>query len=278
VTAHAPCIVHPTDFSDASATAFAHALRIAVCSQAALYLLHVEGGKDDDEWHAFPPVRETLEMWGLLESGNVPPAAVGEKLGVRIAKICIEDKNPVAAVVDFIRQHRADLVVLATAGRDGIAHLLQGSTAELISRQSETSTLFIPSHARGFVDQRTGEQRLRRILVPVDHEPDPAGALNELSRFVTMLGADLSSLHFLHVGREAPALYTSPANTRVPVDLRDGSPVDTILELAQHADLIAMPTAGHHGILDAMRGSTTERIIRQAPCPVLAIPTSIPGA
>jgi nucleotide-binding universal stress UspA family protein len=32
-----------------------------------------------------------------------------------------------------------------------------------------------------------------------------------------------------------------------------------------------MPTAGHHGVLDALRGSTTERVIRHAPCPVLAL-------
>jgi nucleotide-binding universal stress UspA family protein len=36
-------------------------------------------------------------------------------------------------------------------------------------------------------------------------------------------------------------------------------------------DLIAMPTMGHQHILDAVRGSTTERVLRQAPCPVLAI-------
>ncbi|HEY3719491.1 MAG TPA: universal stress protein, partial [Roseiarcus sp.] len=38
------------------------------------------------------------------------------------------------------------------------------------------------------------------------------------------------------------------------------------------ADLIVMPTAGHVGYLDALRGSTTERVLRQAPCPVLAMP------
>jgi nucleotide-binding universal stress UspA family protein len=33
-----------------------------------------------------------------------------------------------------------------------------------------------------------------------------------------------------------------------------------------------MPTAGRQGVVDALRGSTTERVIRQAPCPVLAVP------
>ena len=38
------------------------------------------------------------------------------------------------------------------------------------------------------------------------------------------------------------------------------------------ADLIVMATEGHQGFLDAIRGSTTERVLRQAPCPVLAVP------
>lgn len=39
-------------------------------------------------------------------------------------------------------------------------------------------------------------------------------------------------------------------------------------------DLIVLTTAGHHGILDALRGGTTERILRSARCPVLATPAN----
>jgi nucleotide-binding universal stress UspA family protein len=35
-----------------------------------------------------------------------------------------------------------------------------------------------------------------------------------------------------------------------------------------------MPTAGHRNILDIFRGSTTERVIRHAPCPVIAVPAA----
>jgi len=38
------------------------------------------------------------------------------------------------------------------------------------------------------------------------------------------------------------------------------------------ADLIVMTTLGHHSFLDALRGSTTERIVRNSTCPVLALP------
>src|SRR5207342_3381098 len=63
-------------------------------------------------------------------------------------------------------------------------------------------------------------------------------------------------------------------DTIIPVELRTGDVVGTILKAAeaQQANLIAMPTAGHQGFLDAVRGSTSERVLRHAPCPVLTIP------
>ena len=49
-------------------------------------------------------------------------------------------------------------------------------------------------------------------------------------------------------------------------------------------DLVVMTTAGHHGFMDTLRGSTTERVLRSSPCPLLAVsstarlpvPASIP--
>jgi nucleotide-binding universal stress UspA family protein len=50
--------------------------------------------------------------------------------------------------------------------------------------------------------------------------------------------------------------------------------VDEIVQAdtAWSADLIIMTTEGHAGVLDALRGSTTERVLRRAPSPVLAVP------
>jgi nucleotide-binding universal stress UspA family protein len=52
--------------------------------------------------------------------------------------------------------------------------------------------------------------------------------------------------------------------------------VETILAVAgeQGADLIVMTTKGRHGFLDALRGSTTEQVLRHAWCPVLALPVT----
>jgi nucleotide-binding universal stress UspA family protein len=57
------------------------------------------------------------------------------------------------------------------------------------------------------------------------------------------------------------------------VEVIEGPVVETILRVARDhpVHMIAMPTAGHDGFLDMLRGSTTEQVLRQAPCPLLAI-------
>jgi nucleotide-binding universal stress UspA family protein len=56
---------------------------------------------------------------------------------------------------------------------------------------------------------------------------------------------------------------------------RAGEVVTEILTVARaHAvDLVVMATQGHDGWLDALRGSTTERVLRRVRCPLLAVPT-----
>jgi nucleotide-binding universal stress UspA family protein len=48
--------------------------------------------------------------------------------------------------------------------------------------------------------------------------------------------------------------------------------VSVILKEAEDSDLIVMATEGEQGMIDAMRGSVTERVVRGAPCSVLAVP------
>jgi nucleotide-binding universal stress UspA family protein len=52
--------------------------------------------------------------------------------------------------------------------------------------------------------------------------------------------------------------------------------VNTIIDVAIEfdVDFISMSTAGHRNVLDVFRGSTTERVIHHAPCPVLAVPAA----
>jgi len=126
-------VVHPTDLSPASERAFAHALAIALVRRARLVILHV-APDDRPDWGEFPAVRRTLERWGLLEPGS-SRGALFERLGVKITKRTISGHSPARAVVDYLDEAPADLLVVATEGRDGAARWLHGSTAEAMARR-----------------------------------------------------------------------------------------------------------------------------------------------
>lgn len=266
-------IMHPTDFSALSINAFAHALKISLVLKSKLYVVHIAAREDADDWQSFPHVRGTLARWGLLDASELT-AAIFDKLGVEVAKVEIAPQDPVQGLWHFLAGHPSDLIVLATHGRDGLPRWLRPSIAEAMARRAHTQTLFIPAQGAGFVDEKTGALSLKRVLFPVDHKPPASAAMGAIERFCRALRGR-SAIHALHVGDDAPVLSPSdnPSDV-VAVELRAGNVVDNILQAATDikADLIAMATAGHHGILDALRGSTTERVLRHAPCPVLAIP------
>jgi nucleotide-binding universal stress UspA family protein len=269
-------IVHPTDFSDSSAHAFAHALKVAIRTKAALTILHVAAERQADDWTEFPYVRQTLANWGLMEGKESTPAVTG-RLGIKVFKVEMKPQSTIGGILKFLDDHPADLIVLATEGRQGVARWLHGSVAEKLARHTKAPTLFVPANARGFVDQARGEVHLRRVLIPVDREPKPATAITTIMEFAHLLAGIEAEERLLHVGRNPPQVQRHSApHLPVAVAIRHGDVVEPIINAATdwQPDLIGMPTAGHHGFLDALRGSTTERVLRQAPCPLLAVPVA----
>jgi len=270
-------VVHPTDFSDLSGKAFAHALRIALSAKSTLHLLHVaesDGGRDDG---AFPHVRRLLVQWDLIEE-DASESTLSDKLHIRIVNTTLNRQDIVRGITGFLDRHPADLIVLATHGRDGLEHWLKGSVAETVFRRATIPTLFIAPGTRGFVSQVSGDIRLGRVLVPVDHSPAPERAIEAASSLARQLTGKDAEIHLVHVGATAPVLGAEWADERglPPIVLRSGNVVQSIIDAAIEfeIDMIGMPTAGHHGVLDALRGSTTERVLRHAPCPLLAISAS----
>jgi nucleotide-binding universal stress UspA family protein len=270
-------VFHPSDFSEASHTAFAHALALVLYRQGSLTVMHcVARDEAIDVWIDSPQVRETLERWGLLESGS-PRSAVHEKLALRVSKVNIRGADPLDAILSGLDKRPADLIVLATEGRQGLPRWLKRSVAEGVSRRSKTMTLFVPGGVRGFVSPDNGRISLQRILVPVDHDPRPDDAVTYAARAGVMSYESPVEITLLRVGPQAdwptlnePRLQSCQWN-RVH---REGDVVEQIVGAAEElsSDLIVMATAGAHGILDALRGSVTEQVLRQVPCPLLAVP------
>jgi hypothetical protein len=100
-------IAHTTDFSAQSVAAFRHALRLSLANRCRLDLLHVREQGADDAWDSFPHVREALAEWGLMDA-RATPADIESKLGVRVAKIEIKDRDVVDGISQFFLTHRPD--------------------------------------------------------------------------------------------------------------------------------------------------------------------------
>lgn len=272
-------VFHPSDFSEASESAFAHALAISLLRQTWLTILHAgPEHHGDDDWSSFPAVRTTLERWKLLEPGS-PRSAVFEELGIKVRKVAVRSRNPLAATLEYLEQNPTDLMVLATQGREGLPRWARPSVAERLAQRSRTMSLFVPAETRGFVAVEDGRLSLRRILIPVDRHPSAQAAIQFATRAARIMGDNCVEITLLHVGEADPIgellLPEDPAWSWSSLRKR-GDAAEEIIAAAgdSHPDLIAMVTEGHDGVLDALRGSVTDQVLRRAPCPVLAVPAA----
>jgi nucleotide-binding universal stress UspA family protein len=91
--------------------------------------------------------------------------------------------------------------------------------------------------------------------------PDAGHLLFQSAEAIERLNEELTGIHHKHV----PTFR--PENCHV----RRGRPYEQIVRLAHEidADVIALATRGHSGLKHLLLGSTAERVVRSAPCPVL---------
>ncbi|MHC4878441.1 MAG: universal stress protein [Planctomycetota bacterium] len=281
---HLKRILHPTDLARDSQGAFLHALKLAVAARAELDILHIESHPNPSDLTRFPSVRKTLIDWGILPHGASQQDVA--KLGITVRKLCLQDSNPEAGILHYLADHNEDLIVLSTHQRHGIDRWFHPEIATRVALRSHAATLFIPAGNQGFVSAETGKSSLQRIVIPVASIPSPQTALNLTAELLRAIGPSAGSpeLTMMHVG---PQPMTQP-DIRYPQDsnwnwnwlARGEDVVDDILDVAEQksADLIAMTTQGHTCWKDVLAGCTTENVIHDAPCAVLAVHAFEPDA
>jgi nucleotide-binding universal stress UspA family protein len=142
--------------------------------------------------------------------------------------------------------------------------------------------------------------QLKRILVPLDFSSPSRRALRFAREWATRFGSEVcvllviepmnaygvpgiepvtvplppSDLHErARVELERLVHQEFPDSVKVSVYLRDGVAHDEIVTAAHElgADLIIIATHGRSGLSRALLGSTAERVVRHATCPVLTL-------
>ena len=270
-------IFHPTDLSEAGATAFRHALRLAVAAPGKLTILHVADG----EAHRsdLPGVRQALVEWGLLRHPEDEEGLSALRLAVR--KVISAEGDPVAACLDHLIRHPAQWLVLGTGQRTGTDRLMKASVAEGLMRKSRVPALVVPSGVPGFVLPDKGRVALHRVLLPVGPPALARTAGIALHDLLQRCGTGQVEVHTLTVGEATlPADLHDRLNGRASFVHHhgDGEVVDAIVAATDRlaVDLVAMATEGHDSLGDAVWGSRAEQVLRRLRIPAVIVPSQLP--
>lgn len=141
--------------------------------------------------------------------------------------------------------------------------------------------------------------RLKKILVPIDFSPPSKNAFKYAVRFAEEFGGELTLLYVLEpesmtgftaipeaasfvegdivaAGKHLRSLIATVRNEKIKqphAKVRAGLPSHEIVEVAKEleVDLIVIATHGYTGWKHFCIGSTAERVVRAAPCPVLVV-------
>jgi nucleotide-binding universal stress UspA family protein len=280
-------ILCPTDFSPCADRALAHAVSWARQVGAELHVLHVVVDPADDA-DGEPPYRGVIEARDALERLIERHGAAGDAF-----RAIARGRSVAEGVVEHAMIAGIDLIVMGTHGRRGFRSLLIGSETEEIVRSAPCPVLAVPERPA----LSTPSLPLL-TLVPLDFGPRAVGALRYAKEIAHAAGGSLVLLHIIEEAvvpdfyyplgksiflREPEARRLSTAGLQrlfweaggpdVPFDIRvvDGRAAADIPRIASEisADAIVMPT---HGLAAPDRltlGTTTDKVLRCAPCPVL---------
>ena len=282
-------ILCPVDFFPASEAAVSYATGLAANHEATIHLLHVitpsAAGAYDYAIH-------TAEIVASMEERSM------EEMNRLVAKISAkgvvaEPEVRVGDVYDEIKQDiemvKPDLIVMGTHGRRGVERWFMGSTTEKLLRHSPVPLVTISAAG----EKSWTQPRYKRILVTTDFAEGTADALAYAFSVAQENDSEVVLLHVLHdVSMDSLGRYRDVLIGGVRKQLEDlvppeavnwydivtrvetGVPYRMILRAIEdeRPDLLVMNIHGK-GMLDrALLGSTAERVVRAASCPVMMIP------
>ena len=210
--------------------------------------------------------------------------------------------DPAREIAQGAVDHDVDLITVVMRGRTRFPRAFGSSIAEEIVAESPCAVLAVRPPQRDFVaDQDTQTQiRLKRVLLATNFRPSSVAATQLATQMANHLGAELHAVYvigdyfeqfsvmFPEGGLAALTRLRSYVQERMghlsrsgggaATHIAEGRPYQEIVKLAAtlDADLIVIGTAVHGSLFGSNQvlGSEIERVIRNAPCPVLCVPAA----
>jgi nucleotide-binding universal stress UspA family protein len=283
-------IFFPTDLSPASDRAFGHARLLASRLGATVTVYHAL---------EIPPARwvkaagrEDALRRVLADEARTLLAAQAASLEGPHDVVVDDDVSAAASLADIavlrhIHALQPDLVVMASHSRGALDSFFLGSVAQEVLAHAGRPVLVVgprcDAPAMGY----------RRIVVPTDLSEPSRRAFPYAAQLSSRFGGDLLAVYVLprpiltalsDNSRALAAAVPGTATLRefladaLPADrvtprVEQGAPWERIVAVArdESADLIVMATNGADGFGERLLGSQTERVVRHAPCAVLAV-------
>ena len=289
-------ILFPTDFSEASLQAFPHAVELSYRAAADLTVLFVHLPFTDDPYNEAVCADIASHVKGFVDGRF---AELQEKLQdfIDIKLEEVRNISAAAGILDYLEEARSDIVVLGTHGHSRIAQFLLGSVTEKVVRYSPAPVLTVGPSREGYRDS----PRYQKILVPYDFSEYARAAVEKGLHMARLYRAKMWIIYVIeqetfpghikswkkHVKTEIPGLLEeikdsldrelglsgiTDVEIQVQVGHGDGKAHRSICSFVEKnaIDLVVMGTYGLSGVEKVLLGSTTERVIRMASCPVMA--------
>ncbi len=246
---------------------------------------------------------EQDNMWLLQLRTQVRELLADELFdGLEVEPVIVEGE-PAAQIAKAVRDYEIDLVTVVTHGRKGLARALWGSTAEEIIAEAPCPVLTIRPPQHDFVEHRgnRSEVRLNRVLLSTNFRPSSAAATQVATQLANQSGAELHAVYVIgdyleqisvmfpegglhaltrlrdYVQERMVQLSRSDGARAVP-HISEGRPYEEIVRLAEEkdVDVIVIGTSVHPSLFGGapVLGSEIERVVRNAPCPVLCVPAA----
>ena len=285
-------ILVPTDGSEHAVRAAEHARYLADAFDATVHVVTVidvqAAAGPFDAGGVSEAFVARLEEQGE-EASEAVRAVVDGAEAVRTATLRGE---PSEAVLEYAADHGIDLVAMGTHGRTGIERYVTGSVTERVVSRSAAPVLTTRATEHSQV-----EGDYEEVLVPTDGSEPATAAVEPGLAIAERAGARVHAVtvvdtsdaagpdgavpedvaaHLQSEGEAATERIAAQARDRglaATTAVRTGVAARDLLAYAdEHAvDLVAMGTAGRTGLSRYLLGSTTERVIRHAEMPVLAV-------
>ena len=297
-------ILFPTDFTPHARAALKYAAAFAREGRGRVVLFSVQEGSVPANLLTLPErvFEETEKNWLQQLRSDVKELLNDQLLaGLEVDPVIIEGE-PAPEIARAVRDFNIDLVTIVTHGRKGLARALWGSTAEEIIAEAPCPVLTIRPPQRDFVEYRgsSTEIRLNRILLATNFRPSSLAAAEVAAEFAGRTGAELHVIYVIgdymdqmaeifpesagtklsqlrDYVSERMATFEREAGGRAVTHISEGRPYAEIVRLAtdKDVDLIVMGASVHSSLFGGtpVLGPDIERVVRNAPCPVLSVPT-----